>query len=127
MTHVTCTLTAKNRDQPRNPTLGLPYALAFTDISNSNHRCKKRSNNFLKLKNVYFVAVILKVLAALNLPTFKKNVWKIKNVKKRDQNKKNVKKFFSHLILIALNADSGRCADALIATLSVRRRNAVHH
>ena len=27
MTHVTCRLTAKNRDQPRNPTLGIEYGL----------------------------------------------------------------------------------------------------
>jgi len=55
----------------------------------------------------HFVAVFLKVLlvnllAALNFANvFKnKNVWKIKNVKnvkKRDQNKKNVKKCFLHL------------------------------
>ena len=55
----------------------------------------------------HFVAVFLKVLlvnllAALNFANvFKnKNVWKIKKTlkrKKRDQNKKNVKKCFLHL------------------------------
>jgi len=29
MTHVTCRLTAKNRDQLRNPTLGIEYGLPF--------------------------------------------------------------------------------------------------
>jgi len=36
MTHVTCSLTAKNRDQPRNPTLGnQAWATFFTNWLNT--------------------------------------------------------------------------------------------
>jgi len=74
---------------------------------------------------VYFVAVILKVLvvnllAALNFAVFliKKNVWKIKNVKerkKRDQNKKNVKRFYMYDLNLV--TDRFKCHSACISCL----------
>ena len=37
MTHVTCRLTAKNRDQPRNPTLGNGAWATFTFLDGTPH------------------------------------------------------------------------------------------
>jgi len=41
MTRVTCRLTAKNRDQLRNPTLGNRYGLAFTILNVGDVLCQR--------------------------------------------------------------------------------------
>jgi len=49
MTHVTCRLTAKNRDQPRNPTLGNRVRATFTFFTESKVQQKLYSHFDLKI------------------------------------------------------------------------------
>jgi len=49
MTHVTCRLTAKKRDQPRNPTLGNRVRATFTFFTESKVQQKLYSHFDLKI------------------------------------------------------------------------------
>jgi len=48
MTHVTCKLTAKKRDQLRNPTLGNRVQAAFTFLKSADHNRYSFANNKMK-------------------------------------------------------------------------------
>jgi len=68
MTHVTCRLTAKNRDQLRNPTLGNRVRATFTFFTLPDKNWQYHTDSYTVIANILVLGLVSSVPYLLTPP-----------------------------------------------------------